>query len=203
MKSKEILKRLYKDYSKKFLNKIFIAGFFSILVAGSTSAIAWLLDPAIKKIFIDKDETLIFLIPTLIIITFSAKGISLYFAKSTMIHVGEEIKKLLQFDMVSSLINADTKLIDGKHSGKFISNLTYDVTHITNLLSDAVLALFKDSLTLMGLLIVMFTQNWKLSLIAIIMIPLASIASKTLGKRVSKVATEAQERSGFLNNSIK
>ncbi len=202
MTSGTILKRLYKNYSKRFLKKIFIAGLFSIMVAGSTSAIAWLLDPAIKKIFIDRDETLIFLIPAFIVVTFAAKGISLYFAKATMIHVGEEIKKLLQFDMISSLINADTKLIDAKHSGKFISNLTYDVTHITNMLSDAVLALFKDSLTLMGLLIVMFTQNWKLSLIAIIMIPLASIASKTLGKRVSKVATEAQERSGFLNSYL-
>ncbi len=202
MKSSLIIKRLYKDYSKKFLKKIFIAGLFSIMVAASTSAIAWLLDPAIKKIFIDKDETLIFVIPLFIIVTFAAKGISLYFAKSTMIFVGEEIKKFLQFDMISSLINADTKLIDAKHSGKFISNLTYDVTHITNMLSDAVLALFKDSLTLIGLLIVMFTQNWKLSLIAIVMIPLASIASKTLGKRVSKVATEAQEKSGFLNSYL-
>ncbi len=202
MKSNVILKRLYKDYSRKFLKKIFLAGLFSILVAGSTSAIAWLLDPAIKKIFIDRDENLIFLIPSLIVITFAAKGISLYFAKTNMIYVGEEIKKLLQFDMVSSLINADTKLIDGKHSGKFISNLTYDVTHITNMLSDAVLALFKDSLTLIGLLIVMFTQNWKLSLIAIVMIPLASFASKTLAKRVGKVATEAQERSGFLNSYL-
>ena len=202
MKSNIILKRLYKDYSKKFLKKIFIAGLFSIMVAASTSAIAWLLDPAIKKIFIDKDESLIFIIPAFITITFAAKGISLYFAKSTMIFVGEEIKKILQFDMITSLINADTKLIDKNHSGKFISNLTYDVTHITNMLSDAVLALFKDSLTLIGLLIVMFTQNWKLSLIAIIMIPLASIASKTLGKRVSKVATEAQERSGFLNSYL-
>ena len=119
-----------------------------------------------------------------------------------MIYVGEEIKKLLQFDMISSLIKADTKLIDGKHSGKFISNLTFDVTHITNMLSDAVLALFKDSLTLIGLLIVMFYQNWKLSLIAIVMIPLASTASKILAKRISKVATEAQERSGFLNSYL-
>ena len=202
MKSTQIIKRLYEDYSKKFLNKILFAAFFSIMVAGSTSAIAWLLDPAIKKIFIDKDETLIFLIPTFIIITFATKGISLYLAKSTMIKVGEEIKKILQFDMVSSLINADTKLIDGKHSGKFISNLTFDVTHITNMLSDAILALFKDSLTLIGLLIVMFYQNWKLSLISIVMIPLASIAAKTLGKRISKVATQAQERSGFLNSYL-
>ena len=202
MKSSLIIKRLYEDYSKKFLKQIFFAAFFSIMVAASTSGIAWLLDPAIKKIFIDKDETLIFLIPAFIIITFATKGISLYLAKSTMIKVGEEIKKILQFDMVSSLIKADTKLIDAKHSGKFISNLTFDVTHITNMLSDAILALFKDSLTLIGLLIVMFYQNWKLSLIAIIMIPLASIASKTLGKRVSKVATEAQERSGFLNSYL-
>ena len=202
MSSKEIIKRLYKDYSKKFLNKIFLAVFFSILVAASTSSIAWLLDPAIKKIFIDKDETLIFLIPGLIIITFAAKGISLYFAKSTMILVGEEIKKLLQFDMIKSLISADTKVIDTKHTGKFISNLTYDVTHITNMLSDAVLAIFKDSLTLIGLLVVMFYQNWKLSLIAIVMIPLASSAAKSLGKRLGKVVTEAQERSGFLNSYL-
>ena len=202
MKASLIIKRLYKDYSKKFLNKILFSAFFSILVAGSTSGIAWLLDPAIKKIFIDKDETLIFLIPAFIIVAFATKGISLYLAKSTMISVGEEIKKILQFDMVSSLIKADTKLIDTKHSGKFISNLTFDVTHITNMLSDAILALFKDSLTLVGLLIVMFYQNWKLSLISIVMIPLASIAAKTLGKRISKVATEAQERSGFLNSYL-
>ena len=202
MNSASIIKRLYKDYSKKFLKKILFAGFFSILVAGSTSGIAWLLDPAIKKIFIDKDETLIFLIPAFIVVAFATKGVSLYLAKSTMIRVGEEIKKILQFDMVSSLIKADTKLIDGKHSGKFISNLTFDVTHITNMLSDAILALFKDSLTLIGLLIVMFYQNWKLSLISIVMIPLASIAAKTLGKRISKVATEAQERSGFLNSYL-
>ena len=202
MKSSLIVKRLYKDYSKKFLKKILFAAFCSVLVAGSTSAIAWLLDPAIKKIFIDKDENLILIIPFFIIITFATKGISLYLAKTTMIHVGEEIKKSLQFNMVSSLIKADTKLIDGKHSGKFISNLTFDVTHITNMLSDAILALFKDSLTLIGLLIVMFYQNWKLSLISIVMIPLASFAAKSLGKRISKVATEAQERSGFLNSYL-
>ena len=202
MNTNQIIKRLYKDYSKKFLNKIILAVLFSVLVAGSTSAVAYLLDPAIKKIFIEKNDKLIYLIPFLIIITFAVKGTSLYFAKSTMISVGEEIKKLLQFDMISSLIRADTKLIDKKHSGKFISNLTYDVTHITNMLSDAILALFKDSLTLVGLLIVMFYQNWKLSLIAIVMIPLASTAAKSLGKRIGKVTTEAQEKSGFLNTHL-
>ena len=202
MKKAEIYKRLYKDYSKKYLNKIFISAFFSILVAGSTSAIAWLLDPAIKKLFIDKDQSLIFLIPLMIIVAFTTKGLSLYFAKATMIGVGEEVKKKLQFDMTKSLIRADTQIIDKKHSGKFISNLTYDVTHITNLLSHALLTLFKDSLTLIGLLFVMFTQNWKLALISIIMIPLAGLSAKTLGKRVGKVTTQAQEKSGFLTTYL-
>ncbi len=199
---KNIYKRLYKDYSKKYLDKIILSGFFSILVAGSTAAIAWLLDPAIKKIFIEKDQTLIIFIPVLIIITFATKGISLYFAKATMISVGEEVKKELQSDMIRTLISADTQIIDKKHSGKFISNLTYDVMHITNLLSTFLLNLFKDSLTLIALLIVMFLQNWQLAFLSIIMIPLASITSRTLGKRINKVTTEAQEKSGDLTTYL-
>ncbi len=202
MTSTLLLKRLYKDYSKEFLKKIFLSGFFAILVAGSTSAIAWLLDPAIKKIFLEKDQTLIIIIPILIIVSFTVKGGSLYIAKATMISVAEEVKKKLQLDMLKSVINADTQLVDKKHSGKFISNITYDVTHLTNLLSTAILNVFKDSLTLIGLLFVMFYQNWKLSLISIIMIPLASIAAKILGKRMSKVVTQAQETSGFLNTYL-
>ena len=197
-----IYKRLYKDYSKKYLDKIIFSALLSILVAGSTSAIAWLLDPAIKKLFIEKDQSLIIIIPLMIIVAFTTKGLSLYFAKATMISVGEEIKKKLQFDMVNTLIKTDTQIIDKKHSGKFISNLTYDVTHITTLLSNAILTLFKDSLTLIGLLTVMFLQNWKLALISIVMIPLASLSAKTLGKRVGKVTTEAQEKSGHLTTYL-
>ena len=197
-----ILWRLYNDYTKKFLNKIIIAAFFAILVAGSTSSIAWLLDPAIEKIFIEKDQTLIFTIPILIIIAFATKGISLYLAKTTMIGVGEEIKKILQENMLKSFIEADTQFIENKHTGKYISNLTFDVSMITNLLTNALLNLFKDSLTLIGLLVVMFYQNWKLALIAIIMIPLASYMARSLGKRVGKVTTQATEKSALLTTYL-
>ena len=202
MNKVDLLSRLYNDYTKKFLNKIIIAGFFAIFVAGSTSSIAWLLDPAIKKIFIEKDQTLIIIIPICIIIAFTTKGLSLYLAKSTMIKVGEEIKKMLQADMLKSFIEADTQFIENKHTGKYISNLTYDVGMITSLLTTTLLNLFKDSLTLFGLLGVMFYQNWKLSLIAIIMIPLASLAAKSLGKRIGKLSTEALEKSGLLTTYL-
>ena len=202
MKDIDILKRLYKDYTRKHLKKILLALLLSVAVAGSTSSIAYLLDPAIKQIFIKKDQTLILVIPVLIIIAFAVKGLSLYIAKVIMIGVSEEVRKDVQVNMLDKLIDADTRLIDNKHSGKFISNLTNDVGLLTNLISTVILNIFKDSLTLIGLLSVMFYQNWKLSLIAIIMIPLAAIAAKSLGKRISKVSYQQMEWAGVLSSYL-
>ena len=198
----QIIKRLYKSYTKRYIKNIILAFIFSLFLAGSTSSVAYLLDPAIEKLFIDQNQSLIVLIPIFIILAFAIKGFSLYMARVLMIGVSEEVKKDIQKDIFSSLLKSDTEIIDEKHSGKFIANLTNDVNMITNLLSTVVLNLFKDSLTLIGLLSVMFYQNWKLSLIAIIMIPLASIAAKTLGKRISKVSTQQMNRAGELTSYL-
>ena len=198
----QIIKRLFKTYTKNYVNKILISVFFSLLVAGSTSSIAWLLDPAIEKIFIEKDQSLILIIPGLIILAFATKGISLYLSKVIMIKVAHNVQKNIQSDLVNSLVKADTKLIDKKHSGKFISNLTFDVGLITNLVSTGLLNVTKDTLTLIGLLSVMFYQNWKLSLVALIMIPLAGFFAKNLGKRMGKVTTELQEKAGNLTTYL-
>ena len=202
MSNLEIIKRLYSDYTKKFLPKILLSVFFSLIVAASTASIAWLLDPAIKKIFIDKDQTLIYVIPLAIILAFSLKGISLYFAKTILIKVGQEITKIIQLKIMKSLITADSEEIDKKHSGKFISHLTFDVGMITKLVSTVILNLTKDTLTLIGLLGVMFYQNWRLAIFAIIMIPLASIAARSLGKRIGKVTVEAADRTGALTSYL-
>ena len=202
MENKIILKRLYNDYTKKFLPKILLSVFFSLIVAGSTAAIAWLLDPAIKKIFIDKDEKLILIIPVAIILAFSLKGGSLYFAKTILIRTAQEITKIIQMQVMRSLITADTEVIDKKHTGKFISHLTFDVSLISRLVSNVILNLTKDSFTLIGLLIVMFYQNWKLAFFAIIMIPLATIAARSLGKRIGKVTVEAADRTGELSTYL-
>ena len=202
MNSVQILKRLYKDYTKKYFRNILISVFFTLLLAGSTSSVAYLLDPAIKQLFIKQEKSLILIIPALIIFAFAIKGASLYVAKVIMINVSENVRRDIQIDMFSSLIKADTQLVDNKHSGKFITNLTNDVGMITNLVSTAILNLFKDSLTLIGLLFVMFYQNWKLSLFAIIMIPVASLAAKSLGKRISKVTVQQMDHFGILNSYL-
>ena len=197
-----IIKRLYKDYTIQHLRKIIIAIMFAILVAASTSAIAYLLDPAIEKIFIEKDRTLKYLISALIIFTFATKGISLYIAKVLMISVSQELRADVQKDMLKSLISSDTKFIDGAHTGSFISNLTMDVNMLVNLISTALLNVFKDTLSLIGLLSVMFYQNWKLSMIAIIMIPLASIMARTLGKRMTKASVQAMDKSSLFTTRM-
>jgi len=202
MSNFQILKRLYEDYTKKYLKNILLSVFFTLLLAGSTSSVAYLLDPAIKQLFIVQNQSLIILIPALIVLAFTIKGGSLYLAKIIMIGVSENVRKNIQTDMFSSLIKADTSLVDNKHSGKFITNLTNDVAQITGLVSTAILNLFKDSLTLIGLLSVMFYQNWKLSLVAIIMIPLASVAAKTLGKRIGKVTTQQMNVAGKLTSYL-
>jgi len=196
----QILKRLYVDYTKKYLNKILLSVFFTLLLAASTSSVAYLLDPAIKQLFIEQKKNLILIIPGLIVLAFAVKGISLYVAKVIMIGVSVDVTRDIQIDVFNSILDADTKTIESKHSGKFITNLSNDVGMITNLVSTAILNLFKDSLTLIGLLSVMFYQNWKLSLFAIIMIPIASVAAKSLGKRIGKVSKQQMNRAGILNS---
>ena len=198
MKKTYIIKRLFKTYTKKHLNKIILAVFLSILVAASTTAIAWLLDPAIKKIFIEKNQTFIFLIPIAIIIAFTSKGYSLFFARKLMIIASQDVTRDIQIDVLKSVLNLDTQSLERKNSGKFISHLTYDVALLTNMISVGLLNLIKDTLTLGGLIFLMFYQNWKLALLAIIMIPIATFAARSLGKRMGKVTTQSQEKSGIL-----
>ncbi len=201
MKFKElkiILKRLYKDHVTRYLSRIFLSLVLSLIVSVSTSAIAWLLDPAVKKIFIEKDQTYALLIPLAIVISFSAKGICLYLARMQLIITGQKISGELQNKVAHYILNTDIATIEKKHSGKFISNIQFDAGQVNSLVSTGVLNLMKDSLTLVALIGVMFYQNWKLTLFALIMMPLAATLAKSLGKRIGKAVSEAGEISGRL-----
>ena len=195
---KFILVRLYKEYVRKHLKKIFLALFLSIIVAGSTAGIAWLLDPAVKKIFVEQNKTFAWLIPLLIVVAFSSKGLSLYLARMNIIRVGQEVAGEIQKKISSNIILSDIQTLDNRHSGKYISNVLFDANQVQNLVSTGVLNIIKDSLTVIALVSLMFYQNWKLSLFAILMMPLAGGLAKTLGKRMGKATTKAGESSGNL-----
>jgi len=193
-----ILKRLYKEHVRRYLKRILLAMSLSILVAGCTAATAWLLDPAVKKIFIEKDKTFAWLIPLGIFLTFTTKGISLYFARMNIIKVGSRIGGELQNKIAYNILHADIKTLENRHSGKFISNIFYDCGQVTHLVSTGVLNIVKDSFSLIALVSLMFYQNWKLASFAVFMMPLALLLAKSLGKRIGKVQGEASEKSGIL-----
>ena len=195
---KSILKRLFKEYVRKHLKKIFFALILSIIVAGSTSAIAWLLDPAVKKIFIEKNTTLSWLIPILIILAFAGKGISLYIARLLIIRVGEEVSGVIKKQIADNIVKSDIQTLDNRHSGKYVSNVMFDAGQIQNLVSTGVLNLMKDSFSVIALVGVMVYQNWKLALFAMLMMPLAAGLAKSLGKRIGKAVGKAGEASGVL-----
>ena len=199
---KKTLLRVFNSYVKKHFYKLIIALFLSLVVAGSTGAIAWLLDPAVKKIFIDQDTTMMLLIPIAIALSFTIKGASLYTARIILIKISNNVVKTMQTQLASCILKSDINTIESKHSGKYLAHFFYDVGQVSQLVGSGVLNLMKDSLTLIVLVGLMFYQNWNLALFALIMMPLAAIVAKSLGKRIKKAVTESTKIEGGLTSYL-
>ena len=193
---KKNLSRLYISYVKKHFYKLMLALILSFGVAIGTAAIAWLLDPAVKKIFMERDGTMLLLIPIAIVLAFCTKGLSLFFARTILIRIGNEVVKSLQMKLSSCILKSDVHTIESKHSGKYIGHLFYDTGQVGQLVSSGILNIMKDSLTLIVLVALMFYQNWKLALFALIMMPLAVLVAKSLGKRMNKAVSESAKIEG-------
>ena len=201
-KVKKILLRVFNSYVKKHFKKLILALLLSLLVATSTGAIAWLLDPAIKKIFVDQDKTMMLLIPIAIALSFSIKGASLYAARTILINLSNNVVKTMQTQLASCILKSDISTIESKHSGKYIAHFFYDVSQVSQLVGSGILNLMKDSLTLIVLVGLMFYQNWNLALFAIIMMPLAALIAKSLGKRINKAVAESTIIEGSLTSYL-
>ena len=204
---KKILLRLYNSYVKKHFSKLLIALSLSFGVAGSTAAIAWLLDPAIEKMFIVQDKSMMLLIPIAIVFAFCGKGLSLYLARVILIKIGNGVAKDIQVQLAASVLQSDVHAIESKHSGKYLAHFLFDVGQVIALVSSGLLNLMKDTLTLIVLVGLMFYQNWKLALFALIMMPLAAFVAKSLGKRMGKATKKSLILTGnltsFLSEMIK
>ena len=199
---KKILLRLFNSYVKKHLYKLIISLFLSLLVAGSTGAIAWLLDPAVKKIFVDQDKTMMLLIPIAIALSFSIKGGSLYAARTILINISNNVVKTMQTQLASCILKSDINTIESKHSGKYIAHFFYDIAQVSQLVGSGILNIMKDSLTLIVLVGLMFYQNWNLALFALIMMPLSAFVAKSLGKRINKAVKESTKIEGGLTSYL-
>ena len=195
MNKLDLIKRIFRTQAKRYLTQFIIIFLFIIISAMATSAVAWLLDPAIKKIFIEKNRTLLVIIPALIILAFVIKSISTYIIRIKTIKISFNIIKNIQILMADKILKSDTSFIISKHSGKFISNFTNDTQILLNVINGIAITSVKEFVTLIALLGLMFYQNWQLSILAIIMIPVAAFFSKKFGKRMKKFVNQSLQAS--------
>ena len=193
LKLKKILLRLFNSYVRKHLFQLVIALLLSLSVAASTGAIAWLLDPAVKKIFIDQNQTMMILIPIAIALSFTVKGASLYTARTLLIKISNNVVRVMQTQLASCILKSDISTIESKHSGKYIAHFFYDVGQVSALVGSGILNIMKDSLTLIVLVSLMFYQNWKLAIFALIIMPIAAIVAKSLGKRIGETLNQLKQ----------
>jgi subfamily B ATP-binding cassette protein MsbA len=203
----ELINRIFKTQVKKYIPELSITFIFIILTSLTTAATAWLLDPAIKEIFENKNKQMLYLIPLAIVFTFIIKAFSIYGTRIITIKVGIKIIKNIQTLMAQKFLLSDISHITKKHSGKYLSNFTNDTTILFAVLTGVVVTLFKEIFTLIALLGLMFYHDWQLSLLATIMIPIAAISSKNIGKKMGKkvhVSLEASDKfMKFLSEIIK
>ena len=197
MSKKILIKRIYKTQIKKYLPDLIIVIFFMIINGAATASVAWLLDPAIKKIFIEKDKQMLFLIPLFIVIAFVLKAISLYFTRILSINISFKVKESIQKILAEKILKSDLSYISDNHSGKFISNFTEDTSKLQNITQTVALNLTKEFISLIFLMSLMISKDIYLSLLAITLIPIAAFISKKLGKKMGKAvygALEANEQ---------
>jgi ATP-binding cassette, subfamily B, bacterial MsbA len=203
----ELINRIFRTQVKKYIPELSITFVFIILTSLTTAATAWLLDPAIKEIFENKNRQMLYLIPLAIVFTFIIKAFSIYGTRIITIKVGIKIIKNIQTLMAQKFLLSDISHITKKHSGKYLSNFTNDITILFTILTGVVVTLFKETFTLIALLGLMFYHDWQLSLLAMIMIPVAAISSKNIGKKMGKkvhVSLEASDKfMKFLSEIIK
>ena len=195
MEKINLIKRIFKTQVKQYLSQILIIFLFIVVSALATTSVAWLLDPAIKKIFIEKNKTLLFVIPGLIILAFIVKSISIYIIRIKTIKISFNVTKNIQSLMARKILTSDTEFITSKHSGKFISNFTNDTQTLLNVINGIAITSVKEFFTLIALMGLMFYQNWKLSLLAVIMIPVAAFFSKKFGKKMGKFVNQSLQAS--------
>jgi subfamily B ATP-binding cassette protein MsbA len=207
MNKLDLVKRIFKTQVKRYIPEISLTFIFIIITSITTAATAWLLDPAIKEIFEKKNVGMLYIIPLLIVITFIIKAFAIYGTRIVTIKVGIKIIKNIQILMAKKFLLSDISHITKKHSGKYLSNFTNDTGMLYAVLTGVVVTLFKETFTLIALIALMFYQDWQLSLLAIIMIPIAALSSKNIGKKMGKkvnISLEASDKlMKFLSEMIK
>ena len=197
-----ILSRIFENYVKKHSRKLIISIICMIIVSATTALNAWMMQPVLDDIFIDKNESLILIIPLAILLIAVVKGISSYIQSVLMSFVGYRLVADLQSDMFGSLIKCDISFFSKTNSGTLISRFLADVGALSRGVHNVIINIIKDFFTLFFLIGVLFYHDWKLASISLLIFPLAIYPISRIGKRLRKISKNTQVGFGFLTKRL-
>ena len=195
--SKEYLP-YYKNYKKEF----FLAFIGMLLVSISTAATAYLVKPVLDKIFIQKNETMLYLLPIAIILAYFFKGVGAVLQQYYISYIGEDIVRQIRDKFLSHILNLDLDFFKKTHSGELISRIINDINRIQSAIASQFAAMIRDILMAIFLLGVVIYQNYKLAFFALIILPFIVYPVNIISKKLKKLSKQAQNQTAKLNKHL-
>ena len=189
--------RLVRDHVRPHVGRLVLAVLCMAFAAGSTAALAYLMEPVLDQIFLEKDRTLLIVVPIAVIGITLIRGAATYGQAVLMAFVGQRVIADLQSRIFAHILRFDLAFFQDTASGRLVSRLTNDVNMMRNAVSNALTGVVKDTLTLLFLVGVMFEEDWKLALIACVVFPIAIYPITKIGRRMRRVSTSALTELGL------
>jgi len=197
-----LLRRLWDAFIRPHAGWLAVASVAMAIVAATTAATAWLMDPVVDKVFVEQDRSMLWLVGGAVIATFALKSAAAYFQDALLARVGQRIVADVQGRLFGHLLDQDIALFQSRSSGGLISHFTFDVQALRQAVSNAIVGLVRDGLSVIFLVAVMLYQDWLLSVIALVVAPLTVVPIQRLGKRMRRVSGDAQARMGELTTLL-
>jgi subfamily B ATP-binding cassette protein MsbA len=191
---REIL-RMISGHRFKFIGSMIC----SLIIAGTTAATAWLVEPVVDEMFTNKNLFMIRMIPVAIIVMYLIRGIGVFGQEYLMSYVGQDIIRQLRNRLYGRIQDLPISFFQAEKTGVLMSRITHDVNLIKNMVSDTVKGSIRDIFSILSLTVVIFYRDWQLALIALVVIPLTLLPIVKFGRRVRKVSTRNQETMAELN----
>ena len=200
--TKALMHRLVRESVRPYVGWLIIAVLFMGVMAAATGFSAWLMKPVVNDIFVAKNRDMLWIISGTVVATFIAKGAANYFQAAIMAKVGLSIIADNQNRLFAHLVRMDLAFFHNRQTGKLISRFTIDINQMRMAVSNVLTGVGKDFLSLIGLVTVMFIQNWQLALVSFVVFPIAILPISHLGRRMRKVTANTQEEYGQMTTLL-
>nr|WP_314889169.1 ABC transporter ATP-binding protein [uncultured Campylobacter sp.] len=201
MKLTKILGR-FKPYFKDYLRQFCLVALGMLMASGGTAATAWIIDPVLNKIFVEKNKDLLYILPYAVVIIYFTKGLGTFLQAYYTAYIGQDVVRRFRDKLLGNLINLDMKFFYDFRVGELISRNVSDIERIRTIVSNIIPELVRESVTIVGLLGVVIYQSLELAFFALVIMPAAAYPLSLLAKKMKKISRDSQEKNSDISSKL-